>query len=265
MTDEIERPHISPSQIQTYTRCGEAWRRRYIDGDIRPPGIAAHVGTGVHAGASLNFAQKIDSHEDLAPSDIRDASVAAMQARVEEQGVHLTEDDGSLDKAVGKAIDKTAQLAVHHAIIVAPMYQPIMTEQAVTIPLPKRSHDILGVVDLIDDQQRVVDFKTTTRAKQQKEADESIQLTVYAAAAARLIGKVPESLVLDVSVYSEKAIAHTPLVTTRDQQDFQILANHVNVVVAGIQSGVFAPAPRGSWYCSAKWCGYHSSCKYVRK
>jgi hypothetical protein len=34
--------------------------------------------------------------------------------------------------------------------------------------------------------------------------------------------------------------------------------------IASIDAGFFPPAPQGVWWCSAKWCGYHATCPYVR-
>ena len=56
---KIEKPYISPSQLNTFENCGEAYKRRYLDKEIIPPVVAALRGTGVHRGAEMNFVQKI--------------------------------------------------------------------------------------------------------------------------------------------------------------------------------------------------------------
>ena len=35
--------HLSVSQLGMFQRCGEQWRRRYLDEEVIPPGIAARV------------------------------------------------------------------------------------------------------------------------------------------------------------------------------------------------------------------------------
>jgi len=256
------KPHLSHSQMMTFLRCPEAWRRRYVEGHKVPPGIVAFIGSGVHAADSMNFVQKIESHVDLKPSEFRDAAVAELDARIEDEGVSLQEEDGSLESVVGKARDQTAALAFLHATQVAPDYQPAHVEREFRIDLPKNSFDLVGFIDLEDDKGRVVDFKTTGRRKQQAEADRSLQLSVYAAAHAVQTGKLPGSLVLDVTMRTDNPSRYT-LETHRDKADLQVLANTVAVVSRGIESGVFPPAPEGSWWCSKKFCGYWSTCAFV--
>lgn len=258
------RPHISPSQIGTMLRCPEAWRRRYIEGEKIPPGFAAMVGHGVHEAAAANFQQKIASHQDMPPSQITEIAVAALDERVNDEGVTLNPDGGSFETEFGKAIDKTATLAMHHATVVAPAYQPTHVEEPFRIELPKLTHDLIGFVDMLTDQEKVVDFKTTGRKKKQAEADNSLQLTTYAIAAKQITGKIATDLVLDVQVHSEKGVEHDVLQTQRGHQDFAILANTVNAVVGVINSGNFPPAAPGSWYCSAKWCGFFNSCRFTK-
>ena len=79
MTDEQKpprKPHLSPSSLEMYAKCGEQFRRRYIEGDKIPPGVSMLRGTGVHAGVEANMRQKIDTYRDLPVSDVVDAAVA---------------------------------------------------------------------------------------------------------------------------------------------------------------------------------------------
>ena len=66
--------HISPSMLGLFSRCQEAFRRRYIEGVKLPPGIAACIGTGMHKGAEANHRQKIESGVDMPLGDIQDAA-----------------------------------------------------------------------------------------------------------------------------------------------------------------------------------------------
>ena len=43
-----EKPYLSPSQMGMYCRCGEQYRRRYIEKEIIPPGFALIKGGSVH-------------------------------------------------------------------------------------------------------------------------------------------------------------------------------------------------------------------------
>lgn len=255
--------HLSPTQIDTYCRCPEAYRRRYVEGEKIPPGIALLKGKGFHAGAETNMRQKIDSHEDLPASDIVDASVASFEAEMQ-GGFALSTDEAFRGAKVvlGEAKDSLVSLAKAHAEQQAPEYQPVMVEERVEIELtPERS--LVGVIDLADDKGRVVDFKTAGKSKSQSEADASIQLTTYAAAYHVHQGEPPSLVQLDVLVSGKKGVKRQVLESRRGVADFTALANRINAVAAAIDAGIFPPAPPGAWQCSPRWCGYWNSCAYI--
>lgn len=56
-----DKKHLSISQINMLGRCGEQYRRRYIEGEKIPPGIAALVGRGVDDSVTINLQNKIDT------------------------------------------------------------------------------------------------------------------------------------------------------------------------------------------------------------
>ena len=264
--EKPKKPYLSPTQIEMFTGCGEAYRRRYIEGDKIPPGIALVKGTAVHIGAALNFEQKIESFEDLRPSEIIDASVAALEGRGKVEGLLLTDDEKAIGKAkvFGECKDSTVRLAGLFSREVAPHYQPKYVEKSVTIPLPNSSHDLKGILDLVSVDEELVDLKTGKKKKNQKDWDDSPQLTTYALTKKHLDGKLPKKILIEQLVDSGKSEPKRHLFeTTRSMPDFKALGHRMNAVIKGITSGVFVPAPAGYWKCSPVYCGYWRSCSYV--
>lgn len=249
------KPYLSPSQIETYLRCGEAYRRRYVEGERIPPGIVAVQGTGVHVGAEVNFKQKILTGSDLPVRDIIDASVDGFDRGLTEGWT--VDPEGP---SVGDARDEVASLATVLATEVCPEYQPTHVEQTVKIELPG-AHDMLGVIDLAADG-KVIDLKTTSKVWSQKQVDTNPQITFYAAAHRVLTGELAQEVVIENLVKTKKP-KRVKLSSTRDRGDFSALAARINAVSAGIEAGVFVPAEAGSWMCSPRWCGYYDSCPYV--
>lgn len=258
------KPHISVSQMEMLWRCGEQYRRRYMEGERILPGIALHIGTGVHAGAEVNFNQKIETHEDLPVSDIVDAAVSGFEVRYQSDGLALTDDEASqgLASVVGAAKDQLVQLAECHATEQAPDYQPTEVEHRSRIVFPNATHDLLAVTDLRDDQGRITDFKTAAKKKPKDEADKSVQLTVYSAAYQVDHGRPSTECRFD-TVTKTKTPARQVLISHRTQADYVALLARVNSTIAAIAAGVFLPASTGAWNCSPKWCGYWASCPYV--
>ena len=265
MTGPTKKPYISPSQINTYTTCAEAWRRRYVEKHIIPPGVAELRGTSVHRGAEVNAVQKMKSHEDLSASDIMAAAASAFDDNVNAQGVMLSEEEESVgkDKVLGEAKDLAVGMAHVFAKDVAPSVQPTAVELTQEISLPESTHDLKGIVDVIDDAENVRDIKTSSKAKSQSDWDANGQLTFYALTYRAKFGKDPKAVIVDQLIGKKKGIEYVPVVTSRTVADYKPLVHRINSVIAGINAGVFVPAPTGSWKCSPKWCGYWNSCLYV--
>jgi CRISPR/Cas system-associated exonuclease Cas4 (RecB family) len=261
-----KKPHLSKSQIDLYHKCPEAYRRRYIEGEKRPPGIALLVGTGVHVGAETNFRQKIETHQDLSADDIIDASVAGFEQRCSVEGYELTNDEAGRGAklVLGIAKDIVVDLAGLYADEMAPDYQPTEVEKSTVIELPNCSHDLVSITDLRDDRDRVVDFKTAARKPSESEAATSIQLTINAAAFAVDTGRAASEVRLDVLTKTKTPARHV-LKSERDADDFQMLAHRIDAMAQAINAGVFPPAPLGSWQCSARHCGFWSTCHYSSK
>jgi hypothetical protein len=193
-----------------------------------------------------------------------EAAVAAFDESVH-GGYVLSDEEMSRGPSVviGEAKDDLANLATVHAKHQAPDYQPVLVEQSVRIELPSAPRDLLGIIDLADDKGRVIDFKTAGKKKSQADADDSVQLTVYAAAYQRLTGAPPSELRLDSVVQTKTKTDRQVVSTDRGPDDFNALANRINVVTSSIESGSFPPATPGAWWCGPRFCGYHATCPFV--
>ena len=259
----VEKPHLSASQLETFCKCPEQWRRRYVEGEIMPPGIAAIKGKTLHAAAEGNFRQKIASYKDLPIEDFRELAAESFNAQVAGDYALSAEEERRGKRAVlGEAKDAAIAMAEFHGRRQAPDYQPAIVEERFRIALPG-SHDLVGVIDLADEQDRVIDFKTSGKKKSQADADGSVQLTAYHVGHAALRGRPPFELRLDTLVQTKNGISRDVVTTSRGRSDLAALAARLNVISASINAGIFPPAPPGSWQCSAKWCGYFRSCRYV--
>lgn len=258
------KPHLSHSQINEYCMCPEAYRRHRIEKHRVAGGIPAARGKGVHGGAEVNMRQKIESGVDLPTSEIIDAAVAAFDEAIGE-GLSLTDEEEStgLSLVTGRARDDVADMALVHAQEQAPEYQPVLVEHEVRIELPNSPRDLIAIIDLADNLDRVTDFKTSSRAKSQADADNSLQLTIYAAAFHAEMGYAPVEVRLDTVVQGKRDIKRSLVTSERGPRDLAALAARIDVVNAAIDAGIFPPAAPGSWNCSARWCGYWKTCRFV--
>lgn len=258
------KPHLSHSQVNMFSNCAEAYRRRYIEKEVIPPGIAALRGRGVHGAAEINHRQKVATGVDLPSSDLVDAAVTAFKETQQREGYSLTQEERGegAENVIGKAIDSTVRLTVLYADEVAPSIDPELVEAKVRIELPESPYDMLGVLDVATKDGRIKDLKTAAKSKNQAEADNSLQLTWYDMTYQAATGREATGLDLEVLV-DLKTPKHQRLTTARTRRDFEVLVSRVNATIDAIKAGVFPPANPGAWNCSAKWCGYYSTCRYV--
>jgi hypothetical protein len=254
--------------MDSYTRCGEVYRRRYIEKEIIPPGFSLIKGTCVHTAAEEDFKQKIESKENLPAEQLVELAAASFDGRIKAEGVFLTEEEESIGKSklMGEAKDSTVRMTREFAKSIAPRYQPVAVEEEFRIVLPGK-RDILGRIDLRLES-GIQDTKTGAKKKNQSDIDGDVQLTTYAAAFQTITGKPPTDIIIDnvVDRMSEKTQkvtteSHT-FKTFRDQKDFEALARRINTITAGIEAGMFLPATPGAWWCSPTSCGYWRTCPY---
>lgn len=265
-TPEAMNKPYSPTQMGMMSKCGEQYRRRYIEGEILPPGISLLKGSGFHKAAEANMRQKMESYEDLPVQDIQDIAVASFDESTHGEFAMTSEEHSRGSSVVlGEAKDSLSAMSYLHAIEQAPDYQPIMVEQKVEIVIPNSPRNLLGVIDLGTDQNEVVDFKTSGRKKSQSDVDDSLQLTVYAAAFHAITGTPAENVKFDCVIQTKTKTYRQVLKSNRFEADFAALAERINMMDSAIQAGVFLPAPPDAWWCSDKWCGYYRTCPYTRQ
>ena len=259
------KKHLSASSIGLYSRCGEAWRRRYIEGDIVPPTAALARGKAFHAAAAANMTQKIDSKKDMTVADAQDIATDSAKSELEE--CEEPENEKSL------VIDKVALMAAGHVTLQSPLIMPANVEKEFRIET-NLSRDFIGFIDCVgfkmEDGQPtgdpiVIDWKTSQKSPNKNDAIESIQLTGYAATEMQERGLTEIGVRLDHLVLTPKGKSpkHKVLESTRDANDVTALAHRLVQINKAIDAEVYPPAAVGSWQCSPKWCGYWKDCPYV--
>jgi len=258
------KPHLSVSQLNTLANCGEAYRRSYVEREKIPPNYAMLRGRAVHGGAELNFGQKIGSHCDLPSGQIVDASVAQLELEAA-KGVELAAEDRGRSRQLvhGEAVDEVAKLARLHATTQAPVYQPVAVETAIRVVLPDKTHDLVSVLDMVDDAGRVVDFKTKRKPMTTGEVAESLQFTAYAFARKIQTGEYPVELVMENLINTGTTQKRQRIATTRGDEDVAVLAARFDAAVRAKEAGIYQPAAIGAWNCCQAYCGYWSTCAYA--
>lgn len=258
--------YVSVSRLQMYARCPAQFCHRYVEGKIRPPGIAMLIGSGTHQGAEVAMKHKATTGENQRPDDVRDVAVNGFDWRVSDGDVALDDEEQARGRpaAIGTARDRVAAAAHYWACAMQPDYWPFSVEsieQQFRIPL-QADLDLMGVVDLITREQAVVDWKVGKRAISQGEADTSIQLTAYALHHQYTTGRAPSEVQLAV-IQEAKETKHYVRRSVRDRTDFGILLRRVELLQRAKAAGIFPPCNPDNWWCSPRFCGYWRECEHV--
>lgn len=259
------KPHLSISQLNMLSRCGEQYRRRYISREIIPPGIAMLVGSAVDRAVTRNLEERLNGRELLPVDAVAEIASAGYVARLDTTDVLLTEDEESIgiDAARGRGQDKSVRLARLHAIELAPAIEPTHLQRKVEVDLTGYDYSLLGFID-IQERGAIRDTKTASKTPAADTADKDDQLTIYALMAQVIDGAIPERLCLDYLIDTEQPKTKI-LHTARTVEDFHPLLRRVEVATRALAAGVFIPARETDWVCSPRWCGYHATCIYTKK
>jgi CRISPR/Cas system-associated exonuclease Cas4 (RecB family) len=143
-----------------------------------------------------------------------------------------------------------------------PVKKAVAAEYSFEVPLinqesgEKLSIPLQGVIDLIEDGDGIVEFKTGAKAMDKQSVANNLQLTIYAYAYWMLFKKEPKTLKI-INFIKNKHPKMEILETTREQKDFQRLFYLVREVLKGIRNQIFFP--RYSFLCAD--CEYADHCK----
>jgi hypothetical protein len=255
---------ITQSMLGMFLRCPHQFERRYLRGEIIPPGIAARRGSATHKAAQLNHEQKLHTQTDLPLADLQDAARDHYVTLIKEDGVFLPKEQLSdKDKLLAAGLDATVRLTTLYREALAPSIQPLLVEEPLTcevgLALPLK-----GTIDVLTTDHWLPDLKTADKSKGPKEADYSLQLTFYAGLVAQRTGTWPQRISLEVLV-NTKAAKLQSLPTSRGPEDWRNLVQRVHLMVAQMEAGLFPPCDPSAWICSPTWCGYFGTCTYSLK
>lgn len=254
--------HMSVSQLDMFFRCGEQWRRRYIEEDIMPPGIAARVGTGVHKAAETNYLHKMQTGLDMELDAVQDCAADAYDAALQ-GGVFFAPDEvAGAKKAMAEGRDNAVALAKVFREKLAPQVKPALVEEKIIFELPDVDLPIVAILDCFTEDKALRDLKTAGKKWTEDKAHTSPQAAIYREAVKHRTGAYPQRIAFDVLVNGKTPILQT-LQTERDTSDTLVVVRKFQTMLAAIRAGIFHPAEQGSWGCSPKFCGYWHSCPYI--
>ena len=267
--DSVRRPwtvpieHLSATSLGMLARCPEQFRQRYVLGRKERPGEALVIGTAVHLAAEQNFAQKIETHEDLPVTELLmwydDIGFPqAIEERVDEDIVWDTDPDGARQR--GRAITSAYRMAV------APRVQPLATETRVEadfgLAIP-----VIGYAD-VRTTEKIIDIKTGNKSRRQIKPEWRIQAGVYST-----ITELPVDFhCVSATATNHRATVNTPLEAPElsiwlPPEAREETKRNVRVMAGMAQSFMDAIGPDEPWPTLGQvhpwacgYCGFRAGC-----
>jgi CRISPR/Cas system-associated exonuclease Cas4 (RecB family) len=237
---------ISFSQINMYLKCGLQYFYRYRMGLKLPPSGALAFGISFEKPVDHNYKEKIITGADEPASTLTDLFVDEWRKQKERADFDENEKPEEMEKTGIKLVDVFRTKA-------APNRQPMVVQKWVEQGFANTDYVLKAKIDLITIYGKIIDNKTAGKSKTQEEADNDLQLTLYA---------LTEGLVevgFDTFVKT-KVPQFQPLSAIRTPEQKQRALAIIARVIEGMRSNIFVPAMPGTWQCTQKWCGYYDLC-----
>jgi RecB family exonuclease len=237
---------LSPSQVRCFMDCQMRWWFKYALKYADPPTGKMALGRAVHAALTQNFAQKVETQEDLPLIGIvalfRDAWV-----REREQTEFRDDEDPAELEACGEA------LVSKYMDQVAPLIEPAAVEMRVEGTIG--GIRVQGWIDLLDVSGRIIDLKTAARKPSGIESDYKFQIATYAQLTPGASGEAR----LDTLVKTK-----TPALVTQNfrvsEKDLLATEKLYPLAQQSMKSDRFMPN-RLSLTCSRRNCSFWRHCE----
>lgn len=247
--------HLSASQINLYLQCSLKYRYQYIDLIPRPfksSGLA--FGSVMHSALEWLHKEKLKGNGVTLDRLYKIFESDWFSLKVESEIFYKDGEDEMKLLVMGKEL-----LGLYFD---SPVNGVMGAEVPFHLPLKNITTGeelgvrFEGIIDLIEADDVIVEFKTSGRSIDPQSLDDYIQLTAYAYAYRLLFGKEPSKIKIFNFIK-----ARTPrmaiLETTREKKDYERLYYLAQKVLEGIMAGYFFP--RTSYLC--KDCEYSGLCK----
>lgn len=247
---------IRSSSIYSYIECPARFYFQNIEKVKTPNKLALAFGTSIHKTLEMNFRQKIDTREDLGLNDVKD-----YYSSVADQEFSAVDKTEFAEEKPGEVKDSGIELIEMYHKNVSPRIQPAQVELEVKVRFKGMPIGLSGTIDLIDEDNVLVDHKTSSRDMQSVTEGYQVQVGgAYPILARAYTGNPVSAVRIDGLIrrnrkQPEGLIRHLQVIPD-EGHFFRIFEQ----VTAGIQQGVFFPN-RGCMFCSRKYCKFWNECE----
>ncbi|MCX6557336.1 MAG: PD-(D/E)XK nuclease family protein [Candidatus Aminicenantes bacterium] len=246
----LPRGYLSHSQIRLYSECPQKYYFAYIEEIPARVNEKVFLGEIFHAIVEDYFTRVINGSRPTAA-----ATIAAFH-----ESFMVQEKERDIDWQVSRRETRARGSAFVKYFLahIAPKLKPLMVERELSAEIPEIGVTVKGVIDLVEADFSITDFKTTTSKWSASKARNSLQMVIYKYLFDRNFGHVHGALKYEI-LHAKNAdhIRHQRLVVTPGPEETAQMLRVVRHVAENICAGAFYP--QTNHFCS--YCDFFAACR----
>ena len=261
----------SPTRLELFERCGMQFYFRYLADLIIPPAARAAWGGAGHATMQHHFDRKEQRGIDVPLHKLTDVFSDTLDNRFVGVEPRHYGDRTPKRKLKGKLKDSGIRMLTMFHAKIAPRIRPRKggVEAAIQYTVRAEGEQVRVVthMDVVTARGLVIDHKWTGKTPEDTATvlDNGHQGVAYYLAHQKLTGRKPREVRFDYYVDLKRGPRYAPRSYKSAKWRVNRFFRRLDYMQKAIRSGNFHPAAPGAWWCSKRWCGYWSRCKYGGK
>ncbi len=247
----LPKGYISYNQIKTYRNCPKQYYFSYLENIRTPVNDKIFLGVIFHEVADFCLKRKTEN----------------IKTSVDQAKEYFTEKFDKISKESEiiwndnkeKTRNRGLAFVNYFAREIAPRIHPLMTEKELVCELPDSGVKLRGIIDLVEEDFSITDFKTTTAKWSKDRVKKSyLQMYIYKFLFEENMGGSIGELKFKI-LYSKNSsnIKHQEHSITSNKDYFVKMFEIINFVIENIEQGYFYK--NESFVCN--FCSYKDICK----
>jgi len=248
----LPKDYISHNQIRLYQSCPKKYFFSYIEEISVPISDKIFIGMVFHAAAEEYFKQQMEGQPPATSHDLA-------QIFREKFSRMQTENQVCWVASPEQAEKRGLAFFHHFSREIAPHIDPLMVEKELEVDIPSLSVRLRGIIDLVEKDFSITDFKTTTsRWSKERIKSSYLQMVIYKYLFEKSFGNAISDLKIHI-IYSKDANGIKNQLIVRKASDFEFdrMLEIIRYVTENISNRVFYK--NESYFCG--FCEYAEICR----
>lgn len=255
--------YLSVSQVQKYMKCPKQYELKYVNGLKESIGSSLVMGRAFHKAMQTASIKKVREGEILTTEEVQDVFNDSFKYERENSDIEWKDDNP------GQINDDGIKLITKYYDEVGINIVPHTNEEGIPFVEHKHTFEIVpglkvfGIIDMIESDGTIRDYKTSAKSPSKNILDEKIQLPVYAMMYRDMFKEKEKAVGFDyaVNLKKEKKIMRMETEGSIEDERIERTKQTFVGVAQGISAGIFYPNEESN---SCGYCSFSKICKSKR-